>query len=892
MIRSLALILVFASAALSQELTPKPLILREEGVQSDFPALTVDAQGTPWVSYVAWDTKQDTLRIAKASGDSLTHAITLSSPGIIHQPALAVDGSGALMVVWSQVNDKDLMDLKAQRVRDGKPDGDVMTLAASDRGGNAFARAATDRAGRVWVAWQGMRGGLSDVFCRVFDPAKNEWSKEVQVTADSAGDWEPCAAFDDKDGAWICYDSSRGNEFNIYATRVGLDGVVGETKEVIKTDRYEGRVSAIGSADGKGIWIACERGRMKWGLDIRAHGHLDGLNAQKDMVLAYWNLASGKVEEAPNIQMLLEELPGPNPMPARTNANSNAKAKARANQNPNAKAKGKANATAANTTKAAVAQPPKPTEAQKTANQKKIAQNAQDRATNLPQVGLDGEGRPWIAVRYYRNYTWRIALARYDRATQQWTKPWAVPGSVYTEDRQSRWALGKDGALWFAWPTDQRISNLHQTSEIHLAKLDTAAAPALVKAPDAKPFVPPPAYINPETPERPRDEHHSITNNGVTYYLYWGDYHRHTDISNCVTANDGCVLEQFRYAWDMGKLDTLGTSDHTDIAKIYHPYEWWLNQKMVDVFYSPGFFMSMYAYEREQVWPNGHRNVIFAQRGGPIVYIQRENYMKSPWQNVFPLKQDGPKEIAPQELWDVLNRYGKPVTDISHTGATSMGTDWNTFKSIDHRVENLIEIYQGARVSYEGLNAPQPTVGLRTGETYNHSSTVLGTPVVGQPIRSFTEKNNGLYQNALSLGHKLGVWADSDHISTHTSYGGVYVKDFTRQGIIEGLNARRTIAATDKVFVDFTCSGHLMGTEIEVTGKPALEFKVDGTADVTRVTLVRNEQNYKMWEPKSRRVAESFTDEAPNTGENRYYLRVEQADGNMAWSSPVWVQVK
>lgn len=259
---------------------------------------------------------------------------------------------------------------------------------------------------------------------------------------------------------------------------------------------------------------------------------------------------------------------------------------------------------------------------------------------------------------------------------------------------------------------------------------------------------------------------------------------------------------------------------------------------------------------------------------------------------MFPVKQDGPKEIAPQELWDVLNRYGKPVTDISHTGATSMGTDWNTFKSIDHRVENLIEIYQGARVSYEGLNAPQPTVGLRTGETYNHSSTVLGTPVVGQPIRSFTEKNNGLYQNALSLGHKLGVWADSDHISTHTSYGGVYVKDFTRQGIIEGLNARRTIAATDKVFVDFTCSGHLMGTEIEVTGKPALEFKVDGTADVTRVTLVRNEQNYKMWEPKSRRVAESFTDEAPNTGENRYYLRVEQADGNMAWSSPVWVQVK
>jgi hypothetical protein len=27
-------------------------------------------------------------------------------------------------------------------------------------------------------------------------------------------------------------------------------------------------------------------------------------------------------------------------------------------------------------------------------------------------------------------------------------------------------------------------------------------------------------------------------------------------------------------------------------------------------------------------------------------------------------------------------------------------------------------------------------------------------------------------------------------------------------------------------------------------------------------------------------------------GENRYYVRVVQKDGNMAWSSPVWVTKK
>ena len=375
-----------------------------------------------------------------------------------------------------------------------------------------------------------------------------------------------------------------------------------------------------------------------------------------------------------------------------------------------------------------------------------------------------------------------------------------------------------------------------------------------------------------------------MTHDGVTYQLYWADYHRHTDLSNCVTANDGCVLEQFRYALDMGKLDSLGTSDHTDIGKIYHPYEWWLNQKMVDVFYSPKFFISMYAYEREQRWPNGHRNMIFAQRGGPIVYIQRKNYLESPWQKTFPIATEGTPEISPQELWEILVQYGQPVSAISHTGAQNGGTDWDLFKAIDHRVENVVEIFQGARVSYEGRGAPQPTVGMREGEKYQAP--------LGRPIASFEEYNNGVYQHALERGHKLGVWADSDHISTHTSYGGVYVKDFTRQGIIEGINARRTIAATDKIFVEFTCNDKLLGTEITVSGKPKLDFKVDGTGEISRITLIRNEQNYMHWKPQAKAFATTYIDDSPNANENRYYLRVEQIDGNMAWSSPIWVNVK
>ena len=848
MLQTVSLLIAGCVVTAPADLTPNPLVLRRPGYQSDFPALTVDSHGTPWIAYVEWDGKQDTLCLAKRTDDALTQVLTLGRPGIIHQPALAAAKGDVLVVVWSQVSDKNLMELKAQTVRGGRVEGHEITLASSDDGGNVFARTAIDRVGRVWVVWQAMRGKLSDVFCRTFDPVENQWSPEVQVTRDPSGDWEPCVAFDAEDGAWVIYDSSRGNEFNIYASHVSLDGEVGKRKMLIDSDRYEGRTSAIGTPDGRGIWLTCERGNQQWGLDMRAHGGAQGLNGRKNSVLAYWDLVSGRVEEMPSIDPLLAELPGPAP-----------------NVNPRA---------------------PRATNVKAAASAKTLA------AVNLPQVVLDGAGQPWVTVRYFKNYCWRIALARFDTASKQWTKPFALPDAAYAQDRRTGGALTAHGSLWICWPSDLRNSKLHRTVGIQLAKVATKEALPLVKAPAAKhrqPFAP---YINPTTPERPRDDRHTWTHDGTTYKLYWGDFHRHTDVSNCITPNDGCVLEQFRYAWDMGKLDTLGTSDHTDIRKIYHPYEWWLNQKMVDVFYAPGFFTSMYAYEREQSWPHGHRNIVFAQRGGPIVYIERANYLASPWQEMFPVETDGQKELSPQELWDVLTRYGKPVTSISHTGATGMGTDWNIFESVDHRVENVVEIYQGARVSYEGRNAPQPTVGLREGERYNPAATVAGNPFPGDPIRSFTDKDNGLYQNALSRGHRLGVWANSDHISTHTSYGGVYVREFTREGIIEGLNARRTIAATDKIFIEFTCNGHLLGTESEVEGRPSLAWKIDGTAELAQVTLVRNEENYQQWKPWAKTFEQSFEDESPVTGENRYYLRVEQVDGNMAWSSPVWILVK
>ena len=58
------------------------------------------------------------------------------------------------------------------------------------------------------------------------------------------------------------------------------------------------------------------------------------------------------------------------------------------------------------------------------------------------------------------------------------------------------------------------------------------------------------------------------------------------------------------------------------------------------------------------------------------------------------------------------------------------------------------------------------------------------------------------------------------------------------------------------------------------------------------MTIVRNEADYKSFDHDACDFSATFTDDAPLAGENRYYIRVEQNDGNMAWSSPVWVTCK
>ncbi len=517
------------------------LDLTDERLHRDFPAMALDVKGTTWVAYIEHDGTDDVLRLARKSERGIEAVAALSGRGVIHQPAITGDAAGGVWTFWGELNKRNVVSLRGRRFAGGKL-ADPVILAESG-GSDTFADAGTDPAGRVWVVWQSLRRGQGDVFARWQDPKSGKWSREIAVSAAQGGNWEPRVAFTGSDGAWVAFDSSRGGEFNLFVAHVRPDGRARE-QALTSSPEYEARVRIAaaqnGKGNGKGLWIAAERGRRQWGKPTRGHREDDGLNAGKRILLGRFDVATKTFTEVP--------VPGggrPTPRPAFT--------------------------------------------------------------VNLPAVATDADGNPWLALRYFSESRWLIAVVRYNAVDKTWSQTMEIPDSDFAQDRHSTLARDPAGKMWLCWPSDRRKSKTAGTAGVFLAQLTAALGPWREPAVKLATSDEPAPYLDSPTPPRPRDQRHTWSLGGKTYTLVFGDLHRHTDFSRCRTASDGSAIEHFRYGYDMTALDFMGTSDHTDVTKKYDPYEWWQTQRLVDVFYVPGKFESLYAYEREQKHPWGHR---------------------------------------------------------------------------------------------------------------------------------------------------------------------------------------------------------------------------------------------------------------------------------------------
>jgi len=422
-------------------------------------------------------------------------------------------------------------------------------------------------------------------------------------------------------------------------------------------------------------------------------------------------------------------------------------------------------------------------------------------------------------------------------------------------------ALDGGGNLWAGWPTDNRdfAEFLFERAEVHAGRIPAVAgtpAPPKLRprqVPKLAAFA-----IHPAEPEDlKRIRAYVVSSGGKSYRIWRGDTHRHTEFS-MDGNNDGTLLDCYRYALDAASLDFLGVTDHNGMGGPDVEYINWLMQQMADLFLLPGTFTPMYSYERSVNYPNGHRNVIFARRGNATLPIPVE-------------EQKAKRGAVP--LYDYLRRLGGVA--ISHTSASNMGTDW---RDNDTDVEPLVEIYQGDRVSAEYEGAPKAAHALSP-------ASALG---------GF--RPAGYVWNAWAKGYKLGVQSSSDHLSTHLSYACTLAEEFSRERLLDAMRRRHSYGATDNIILDFRLQAggreYLQGDIVEAPGDFRLWVKVIGTAPIRQIDVIRSNAFIHNRQNLGPELSFTFVDNAPAAGESYYYVRLIQADDQMAWSSPIWVKRK
>jgi hypothetical protein len=487
---------------------------------------------------------------------------------------------------------------------------------------------------------------------------------------------------------------------------------------------------------------------------------------------------------------------------------------------------------------------------------------------DLPSLAADTNGRVWLTFRHrmmrqpdmpsdtpLHRANWQIYVTRPEGPG--WTQPVQLPESYGRQDMRTGVAARPDG-LYIAYPYDRRDFEefLYQRGEVNLARIPTNSAglpPVLRPLPEAeiKWF---PIHPN-ERADLNRIHSHVMTVGNSQLKIYRGDTHRHTEFS-MDGNNDGSLLDAYRYSIDAAELDFLMVSEHNGAAGPDQPYINFLLQQMVDVFTVPGTFVPLYGYERSVGYPNGHRNIVFAKRGMPTLPIPQS-------------EQKGLTGAKP--LYEYLKKYNGIA--ISHTSATSMGTDW---RDNDPDVEPLVEIYQGDRVSAEYLGAP------KAANTDQPSSAPGGF------------RPAGYVWNAWAKGYKLGIQAASDHLSTHISYACTLAEEFTRDGLLNAMRRRQSYGATDNIILDYRLVtggvDHMQGSILEAKGPFQLKVRVIGTKPIRQIDIVRSNQFLMTSHPNTPEAELTFQDSAPLSGESYYYVRVQQHDDQIAWSSPIWIK--
>ena len=352
-----------------------------------------------------------------------------------------------------------------------------------------------------------------------------------------------------------------------------------------------------------------------------------------------------------------------------------------------------------------------------------------------------------------------------------------------------------------------------------------------------------------------------VTRGAPEENVFFGDIHGHSMFSDGMIWID----DQYEYMRDVSLLDFGAVTDHGE--KSYG-----FTEDMVipyaDRFYEPGSFVTFCASEWTRGFGYGHKNNYFLDGFG--VYAA-DRYK------------------TPDSLWGALE--GKNVITPPHHTACRLDIGPAGYNGLDNDPEfqPCVEIYS----------------------VHGSSECIDNNPL---PMAQGAERDRAVQYLIGERGYKMGIYASSDaHVYMMGSlmpdpemyqkdfnhrYGtalmAVYASDLTREGVFDGMKNRRTYGTTgERILLEFSIDGNQMGSEYLESGQPEIVVTVGGTDILDEVEIMKY-SNSSGWEraysdSPGQNICSFNYNDMGFAEDSLYYVRVTQRDGEMAWSSPIWV---
>lgn len=340
--------------------------------------------------------------------------------------------------------------------------------------------------------------------------------------------------------------------------------------------------------------------------------------------------------------------------------------------------------------------------------------------------------------------------------------------------------------------------------------------------------------------------------------IYWGEIHAHTEMSD----GSGDFAGLYRHARAEGGLDFAAASDH---ACYFSDNQWETMQDITNGMNDPCQFVTLIGYEwagkevHRNVYTSRRRLQLFRGMYGPTSHIE------TVWKHFH-----GDKEVV-----------GGPHGTLAH------GLVWTAH---DPTVERFVEIY-----SMWGAN--------------DFRDNPLVTDASRANPRAMTA--NELLQSGAKLGFTGGGDCHEGHAgfscedpagqgaTPHTfaaplkfrcGMTAIVAPKLTRVELIKSIRNRQTYATTGaRILLSFSVAETPMGAEVS-TRSVTCDIEVHGTERLARMDIVKDGRVVWSIEADALDVATSWSDPEPPRAQHYYYLHVVQKDGEMAWSSPVWVR--